>query len=187
MANYNATIGFRAVPNADGQVINTRTIAISSSNTVPLAVGSLYYVASGQALGVPASAGNTQDVAGSILRVYTDAGCTVQNCPAATDGYMAEVAFEEGQEYVTTVDDDAFANDGTDNGKMYNVTDETLTANANGLDGSPYSKRQLDGSSENVDTRMFIASRKTGTPGNTGGVAGTEVYCKINPANWQSW
>jgi len=186
MANKNPRIGFRPNADAKGQ-INTRTIAISASNTVPLFPGSLYYVSGGKALGLTAAYADDGDIAGTIVRLYNDDGCTVQNCLASVSGFNAEVTFEEKQEYVSTFDDASFADDGTDNGKFYNCTDEAATGNANGLDGDPYSQRTLEGASEAASAKQFAVSRKTGTPGNEGGVAGTEVYCTINPANWQSW
>src|SRR5690606_16255565 len=147
---------------------NTRRVEVSSSNAVALFPGSLYVMSGGKLVSVANSAGNATEVAGAVISLYNTDGCSVQNLPAGTAGW-AEVTFEANQEYVVTVDDDAVADNGSDNGTMFNVTDETGVANANGTDGTPYSTRKLDGSTGNADTRMFIASRKTGTPGNMGG------------------
>lgn len=187
MANKAPVVGLRPIADAKGQVNTRGPIPISASNTVDLFVGSPYAISGGQIIGIPSDADGETEIAGCIVRLCTDGNCTVQNVKASTDGYMAEVTYEAGQEYLITVNDTSFADDGSDNGKMYNLTDETGTASANGFDGTPYSRRQLDGATEGASDKQMIASRKSGLVDNLGGVAGTEVIAKINPANHQAW
>lgn len=186
MSNENPVIGLRPVTDQNGHLL-TRSIKVSASNSVALGIGSPYYVSGGKALGLGDSAQSTDDIAGVIVLCKKVDGPTVQNIPATTDGYEVEVTYDAKQEYAICMDDDGFADDGSDNGKMYDINDETMTANSNGFDGDAFSKRTLDGSSEATSAKQFVVSRKTGQIRNVGGKAGTEVVCTINSANWQQW
>jgi hypothetical protein len=104
-----------------------------------------------------------------------------------TLSFAAAMSRNSAVKNLSTISGTQFADSGADNGKMYNITDESATASSNGLDGDSYSKIQLDGSSENADTRQIIASFKVRKDGNLGGVTGTQVECVINPVNFQAW
>lgn len=184
--NENPVDGLRPQLDQNGHLL-TREILVSASNTVALGIGSPYYVASGKALGLANGAADDADIAGVIVVCKKANGQTVQNIPASTDGYKVEVTYTSNQEYAITFDTGAFSDTGADNGKMYNINDETMVANVNGFDGDAYSKRTLEGSSEAASAKQFVVSRKSGQINNVGGVAGTEVLCTINSANWQQW
>lgn len=185
MANEgNMIAGLVPVPNNKG-LVNTRDfVPISTSNSVALFIGGTYKMSSGLLVG--AGAGNAEGLSGCIVALYNTSGAAVLNLPISTGGF-AEVTYEEGQEYEITVDSTAFAASGADNGKMYNFIAETGTANANGYDGDARSKIQLSGTSENADTRQFVASKIVRIAGNVGGVANTVVSGKINSVNWLQW
>lgn len=187
MANKAPIVGLRPMADAKGQVNTRGPVAISSSNAVDLFIGSPYAISGGKIIGIPDNADENTKIAGAIVALFKNNGCVVQNVKASTDGYMAEVSYEADQEYVITVDDDGFADDGTDNGKAYLLTDETATAGSDGFEGDPCSQRQIDGSTEHATDGQMIVSRKSGLIGNQGGVAGTEVVARIKPANHQAW
>lgn len=186
MSNENPKFGLRPVLDQNGHAL-TREILVSASNAVALGIGSPYYVSGGKALGIANAAADDADIAGVVVVCKKANGQTVQNIPASTDGYKVEVTYTSGQEYAICMDDGSFADDGSNNGKYYNINDETMTANTNGFDGDAFSKRTLEGVSEATSAKQFVVSRKSGQMNNVGGVAGTEVICTINSANWQQW
>lgn len=178
-------MGMRPQADAKGQV-NCRKIEVDASNTVPLGMGSPYYVVAGKLRGLPAAHASNASIAGSIVRLMTDANKSVGSVAASTDGYWAEVTFERNQEYLFVMDDASFAADGSDNGKYYDLTDETMVAPTDEFSAG-FSLRQLEGASEATSGKQIVVSGKSGLPNNVGGVANTEVRGIINPANWQSW
>jgi hypothetical protein len=191
MSNENIVGGLIPVPDNKG-FVNTRDfVPVGSGNTVDLFVGSPYYMVSGAARGVPLTDTDATDkdleVAGAIVKLYNSSMVTVQNLPSSTAGY-AEVTFEPNQQYLCTIDDTGFADNGSDNGDLYNLKAETNTdANADGFSGSGRSGVKLKGSTEATSDRQMAVSRKTQRVGNVGGVAGTEVFCTIHPDVFQEW
>lgn len=186
MSNENVKMGLDPQPNNKGVVETRPKVPISASvNTVnDLFVGGPYKITSGTV--IAGVAGNAELLAGVIVKLYDANEKEVKNLPKSTAGF-ADVTFQENQRYITTISGTEFANDGSNNGAMYNITDEAATASANGLDGDSYSKIQLDGSTEATSTRQIIASFKVLKDGNLGGVTGTAVECVINPVNFQAW
>lgn len=186
MANENPKLGLRPVADTNGHIL-TREILVAANNPVPLGIGSPYAVVGGKAVGLANAAESTADIAGVVVLCKKATGLTVQNIPANTAGYAIEATYAPLQEYAICMDNDAFADDGSDNGKMYDINNESMTANTNGIDGDSFSKRTLKGSSEDTEGKQFVVSRKSGQMRNVGGVAGTEVICTINADNWQQW
>lgn len=191
MSNENIVGGLIPIPDNKG-FVNTRDfITVDSGNTVDLFVGSPYYIVAGKLRGVPLTDTDATDkdleVAGAVVKLYNSSGIGVLNLPSSTAG-IAEVTFEANQQYLCTMDSTHFADDGSDNGDLYNLKVEANTdANADGFSGSGRSGVKLKSSTEATSDRQIVVSRKTQRIGNVGGVAGTEVVCTIHPDVFQEW
>lgn len=185
MSNENVKMGLDPQPDNKGFIEVRPLIPISAAvNTVnALFKGSPYKITSGTVQA--AVAGNAELIAGSIVKLYNSNKKEVLNLPASTAGY-ADVTYQPGQRYQITVESTTFADNGSNNGAMYNITDEGGTANADGFSGSGNSTIQITGAAA-ASTRQIIASFKVRKDGNVGGVAGTLVECVINPVNHQAW
>lgn len=190
MANENVIAGLVPVPDNKGQVDTRDFIPVDSDNTVDLFTGSPYYMTGGKLRGVPLTNTDATDkdlsVAGAVVKLYDSNYKTVPNLDASTAGY-AEVTYQANQQYICTMDSTHFADDGSDNGDLYNLKQETNSANTNGFDGPSRSGVQLKSSTEATSDRQMAVSRKTQRVGNVGGTAGTEVYCTIHPDVFQTW
>lgn len=174
----NPVLGLRPMADAKGQV-NTRMVPVSASNTIALSIGSAVYLSAGQALGTPAYSNGAESVTGSVVRCMTDGNKTVQNIPASTDGYMVELSIDPDQRYEITCNDA-----GVEVGKFYSLTNETITANANGFDGGACSKRQLAVATEDTSGEQFIVAEFAGGVDNVPGTAGAAAIVTINPVNY---
>lgn len=178
-------MGLDPQPDNKGFIETRPFVPISASvNTVnDLFKGSPYLITSGTVQA--AVAGNGNLIAGSVVKLYNSNKKEVLNLPASTAGY-ADVTYQASQRYQITVESTTFAENGSNNGQMYNITDEGGTSNADGLSGTGNSTIQITGTAA-ATTRQIIASYKVPKPGNLGGVAGTLVECIINPVNFQAW
>lgn len=177
-------MGLRPQGDAKG-LVNTKAFDVDVANTVPLGKGSPVYLVAGKVRGLANAYSSAGLIAGSVVRICTTANKSVGGCPAATAGYRVEIAYERDQRYEITVDNTAFAEDGSDVGKMYDLSDETLTVVADEMTVGGFSTRQLKGASEAASAKQIIAGTKTGLINNVGGLANTEIFCTINPANHQ--
>jgi hypothetical protein len=191
MSNENIVGGLIPIPDNKG-FVNTRDfVPVSASNTVDLFMGSPYVMASGALTGVALTDTDATDkdleIAGAVVKLYNSNMVTVLNLPASTAGY-AEVTYEPNQQYLCTMDSTHFADNGSDNGDLYNLKPETNTdANADGFSGAARSGVKIKSSTEATSDRQLAVSRKTQRIGNVGGVAGTEVICTIHPDVFQEW
>lgn len=187
MSNENVKKGLEPMPDNKGFIDCRYLVPISASvNTVnDLFAGGPYKIHSAGTL-IAAVAGDSELIAGSIVQLYDSNKRKVTNLPKSTAGY-ADVTYLASQRYTITVSGTEFADDGSNNGFTYNITDEGGTASANGFDGSSYSTIQLDGSTEHASNCQIRVSKKVEKPDNVGGVTGTLVECTIDSANWQQW
>lgn len=180
MANKNPIVGLRPLPDNKGAV-NTVLLPISASNASDLFVNSPVAVVSGEVLAVAAYSDGTEKVTGTVVRLCTDAGKTVQNVPDSTDGYKAEITYDPNQRYIITMDGTDFA--AADVGKMYSLTAESATANADGFTGDAFSKRQLATSTEAASGEQFVVRGLSGSLENAVATDNVEVVVTINSAN----
>lgn len=175
-------------PRADvkGSLPRTERASIDTSNTIALFQGSVVYLVAGKIRGLPASATTPGATCkGCIVSLFDLYGRAITNIASSTGGF-AEYTTDPNQVYEITVDDTSFA--ATDAGKMYNFAAEAGTVGTilPGMSGSGASTIQLKGSTENADTRYFIAQGLvTGQFNNQAAVAGTLVYGVINPTYFQ--
>ena len=184
MANSNPACGLVPLPDAKGAVITSTTrIPISSSNTKALGMYSPVYVTSGEVRGVVTYVDGTESVSGSVTGLYTAAtgGKAVGTVPASTGGYYAEITTSPDQRFRIRVSGTGMAD--ADRGKMYSLTEETLTASTDGL-VSGFSKRELDSTTEQTSGEQFIFLGRTGSIRNDASTDDMEVVVKINPANF---
>ncbi len=181
----NVKRGLDPLPDNKGMIECRYKVPISASvNTVnDLFKGGPYKISSGTV--IAAVAGASELIAGSIVQLYDSSMQKVNNLPKSTAGY-ADVTYLANQRYQITVESTTFADDGSDNGKTYNITDEGGTASSNGRDGTSYSTIQITGTAHATDNAI-IASKKVEMPGNAGGVAKTLVEAVIHPDNHQAW
>lgn len=190
MSNENVIAGLVPIPDNKGLVDTRDFIPVSASNAVALFPGSPYYMVSGALRGVPTtgSAGTDKDlsVAGAVVKLYDSNYRTVQNLLASTAGF-AEVTYAANQQYLCTINGTGFADNGSDNGDLFNLAVESATANADGFSGAGRSAVQLASGSEATSDAQMAVSRKTQRVGNVGGVANTEVICTIHPDVFQTW
>jgi len=72
-----------------------------------------------------------------------------------------------------------------DRGKMYSLTDETITADTT-KDGciSKFSKRELDSTTEQTSGEQFIFLGRSGSLRNDAATDDMEAIVKINPVNF---
>lgn len=172
--------GMVPMPDNKGTVNIRDLVPVSASNSVALFKGSPYTYSSGEIVGI--SPGNSQTYCGAVTKLYNASLREVLNLPVETAGY-ADVTYEKDQNYMLIVDDTGYTSP-DDNGLMYNLTAETGTANSNGFDGTGFSTVQVDGSTQNASTRMFVISKIVEVEGNYDDTTGTLIQGIINPANW---
>ena len=179
----NPQIGLRPIAPAGGG-INTRKATVSGSNTIALGVGSAVYMAGGVVLGslTPAVYDGTEKISGVVVRCIDSNGRSVPNIPASTSGYSVEMTTDPDLRFAIKVSGTGIA--AADLGKSYELTDETMTANSNGMDGDSFSKRELDSATEAASGKQLVVQELTGVPGNAYATDGMEVIVTIDAASF---
>lgn len=172
------------VPKESDRVDDIQAFPKSTSSAAAMFVGGPYFIVGGEARTSVAGHTNvaTNGITGTIVALLDSTGAPVQNLAANAAGTVIGTT-DPDRVYVMTMDETHYAG-AADFGKYYDITAEGATVASGDDPGSSFSSRQIDSSTEtSVSTDgVIIALGRVPALNNDAATAGTQVYCKINPA-----